>query len=100
MRRLSQLNPKALDAFPEKVNDDTCLQCRIQSVESPEDDSEPLRLSALAVIKKFLASVEPDSLDKLLHEYTPHAQDQMLALLAEAASRLADYVVTKQSINV
>lgn len=69
-------------------------------LESAVDESELLQLSAQAVIKQFLRSVEPDSLDKLLHEYTPHAQDQMLALLAEAASRLADYVVSKQSINV
>ena len=69
-------------------------------LESAEDNSESLQLSAQEVIKQFLGSVEPNSLDKLLNEYTPHAQDQMLALLAEAASRLSDYVASKQSINV
>ena len=71
-----------------------------KELESAEDASEPLQLSAQSVIKKFLGSVEPNSLDKLLHEYTPHAQDQMLTLLGEAASRLSDYVASKQSINV
>lgn len=66
-----------------------------KELESAEDNSEPLQLSAQAVIKQFLGSVEPNSLDKLLHEYTPHAQGQMLEFLAEAASRLSDYVAIK-----
>ena len=71
-----------------------------KSLNSAEDNSEPLNLSAQKAVKEFLHSVEPDYLDKLLNQYTPHAQDQILSMLSEAVTKLACYVATKQFVNI
>ena len=71
-----------------------------KSLKSAEDNSEPLNLSAQKAVKEFLHSVEPDYLDKLLNQYTPHAQDQILSMLSEAVTKLASYVATKQFVNI
>ena len=71
-----------------------------ENLKSAEDNSEPLNLSAQKAVKEFLHSVEPDYLDKLLNQYTPHAQDQILSMLSEAVTKLASYVATKQFVNI
>jgi hypothetical protein len=71
-----------------------------ESLKSAEDNSEPLNLSAQKAVKEFLHSVEPDYLDKLLNQYTPHAQDQILSMLSEAVTKLASYVATRQFVNI
>ena len=59
-----------------------------QNLESAADVTESRQLSAQAVVNRFLHSVEPSSMDELLKEYTPHAQDQILSLLAEGVKEL------------
>lgn len=71
-----------------------------ESLMSAEDNSEPLNLSAQKAVKEFLHSVAPDYLDKLLNQYTPNAQDQILGMLSEAVTKLASYVATKQLVNI
>lgn len=67
---------------------------------SEEDKYEPPQLSAQAVVKQFLYTVEPSSMEELLNAYTPHAQDQILALLAEGATKLSDYIASKRIVNI
>ncbi|QNJ26811.1 hypothetical protein SynSYN20_02495 [Synechococcus sp. SYN20] len=71
-----------------------------ESLKSAEDNSEPLQLSAQKSVSEFLYSVEPDYLDKLLNQYTPHAQDQILSMLSEAVTKLASYLATRQFVNI
>ena len=71
-----------------------------ESLKSAEDNSEPHNLSAQKAVEEFLCSVEPDYLDKLLNQYTPHAQDQILGMLSHAVTKLASYVATKQLVNI
>ena len=54
-----------------------------QNLESAEDAFDSRPISAQAVVNQFLHAVEPSSMDELLKEYTPQAQDQILSLLSE-----------------
>ncbi len=67
---------------------------------SAADNSEALQVSAQKAVSEFLHSVEPDYLDKLLNQYTPHAQDQILSMLSEAVTKLASYLATRQFVNI
>ena len=71
-----------------------------QNLEFAEDATESRQLSAQAVVNRFLRSVEPSSIDKLLKEYTPHAQDQILSLLAEGVKELSEYLLSRRSISI
>lgn len=71
-----------------------------ESLKLAEDNSEPLQLSVQKAVSEFLHSVEPDYLDKLLNQYTPHEQDQILSMLSEAVTKLASYVATRQLVNI
>jgi hypothetical protein len=39
-------------------------------------------------------------MDKLLKDYTPHAQDQILSLLAEGVKELSEYILSRGSISI
>ncbi len=71
-----------------------------QNLEFAEDATESRQLSAQAVVNRFLRSVEPSSMDKLLKDYTPHAQDQILSLLAEGVKELSEYILSRGSISI
>ena len=92
----SQLSTKPLSQEVDKAINLNAYE----SLKSAQDNSEPLNLSAQKAVKEFLRSVEPDYLDKLLNQYTPHAQDQILSMLSEAVTKLASYVATKQCVNI
>ena len=92
----SQLSTKPLSQEVDKAINLNAYE----SLKSAQDNSEPLNLSAQKAVKEFLRSVEPDYLDKLLNQYTPHAQDQILSMLSEAVTKLASYVATKQFVNI
>ena len=71
-----------------------------KNLKSAEDVTESRQLSAQAVVNQFLHAVEPSSMDKLLKEYTPHAQDQILSLLAEGVKELSEYIYSRGSISI
>ena len=71
-----------------------------QNLEFAEDATESRPLSAQGVANKFLHLVEPSSMDELLKEYTPHAQDQILSLLAEGVKELSEYILSRGSISI
>jgi hypothetical protein len=39
-------------------------------------------------------------MDELLKEYTPHAQEQILSLLAEGVKKLSEYIVSRGGISI
>jgi len=39
-------------------------------------------------------------MDELLKEYTPHAQDQILSLLAEGVKELSENLLSRGSITI
>ena len=71
-----------------------------KNLKSAEDVTESRQLSAQAVVNQFLHAVEPSSMDKLLKEYTPHAQDQILSLLAEGVKELSEYILGRGTISI
>ncbi len=71
-----------------------------QNLESAEDAFDSRPISAQAVVNQFLHAVEPSSMDELLKEYTPHAQDQILELLAEGVKELSEYILGRRSISI
>ena len=71
-----------------------------QKLESAEEVTESRQLSAQAVVNRFLHAVEPSSMDELLKEYTPYAQDQILSLLAEGVKELSKYILSRGSISI
>ena len=71
-----------------------------QNLESNEDVTELRQLSVQGVVNRFLHSVEPSSMDELLKEYTPHAQDQILLLLAEGVKELSEYLLSRGNIRI
>ena len=73
---------------------------QFQNLESAADVTESRQQSAQGVVNRFLHSVEPSSMDELLKEYTPHAQDQILSLLAEGVKELSEYLLSRVSISI
>ena len=71
-----------------------------QNLEFAEDATESRPLSAQGVANKFLHLVEPSSMDELLKEYTPHAQNQILSLLAEGVKELSEYILSRGRISI
>ena len=71
-----------------------------QNLESAEEVTGLSQLSAQGVVNRFLHSVEPSSMDELLKEYTPHAQDQILSLLAEGVKELSEYLLSRGIISI
>ncbi len=77
-----------------------CNSTQYQNLESAADVTESRQLSAQAVVNRFLHAVEPSSMDELLKEYTPYAQDQILSLLAEGVKELSEYLISRRSIRI
>ena len=71
-----------------------------KNLKSAEDVTESRQLSAQAVVNQFLHAVQPSSMDKLLKEYTPHAQDQILSLLAEGVKELSEYILSRGTNSI
>jgi len=71
-----------------------------QNLESAEDAFDSRPISAQAVVNQFLHAVEPSSMDELLKQYTPQAQDQILSLLAEGVKELSEYILSRVTISI